>query len=197
MLSSTFRVSWKSVCIKMRKLVQWRKKCIFDSMFLRHLHKGFNVSWKQCLNLCSWRWLRPRRNLVKGLILRVWCKRNLIKLSLESRKSLSLCQHCVKSVRIRSYSGPYFPAFGLNTDQNNCEHGHFLRSANKGSDSVRSRLYVSNYLHIFISFDLLVSMRKINILTKTYPYRIVKVLLNYEDQKYDHRVHANIDLLSS
>ena len=24
-------------------------------------------------------------------------------------------QHYVKSVRIRSYSGPYFPAFGLNT----------------------------------------------------------------------------------
>ena len=24
-------------------------------------------------------------------------------------------QHCVKSVRIRSYSGPYFAAFGLNT----------------------------------------------------------------------------------
>ena len=24
--------------------------------------------------------------------------------------------HCVKSVRIRSYSGPYFSAFGLNTD---------------------------------------------------------------------------------
>ena len=23
--------------------------------------------------------------------------------------------HCVKNVRIRSYSGPYFPAFGLNT----------------------------------------------------------------------------------
>ena len=32
--------------------------------------------------------------------------------------------HCVKSVRIRSYSGPYFPAFGLN----NTEYGHFLRS---------------------------------------------------------------------
>ena len=28
-------------------------------------------------------------------------------------------RHCVKSVRIRSYSGPHFPAFGLNTDQNN------------------------------------------------------------------------------
>ena len=25
--------------------------------------------------------------------------------------------HCIKSVRIRSYSGPYFPAFGLNTER--------------------------------------------------------------------------------
>ena len=25
--------------------------------------------------------------------------------------------HCVKSVRIRSYSGPCFPAFGLNTER--------------------------------------------------------------------------------
>ena len=33
--------------------------------------------------------------------------------------------HCVKSVRIRSYSGPYFLAFGLNTDQNNSEYGLF------------------------------------------------------------------------
>ena len=58
--------------------------------------------------------------------------------------------HCVKSVRIRSYSGPYFPTFGLNTerygvslrsispysvqmlenaDQNNSEYKHFSRSA--------------------------------------------------------------------
>ena len=53
--------------------------------------------------------------------------------------------HCVKSVRIRSYSGLHFPAFGLNTerdgvslriqsecgknaDQNNSEYGFFLRS---------------------------------------------------------------------
>ena len=32
--------------------------------------------------------------------------------------------HCVKTVRIRSYSGPYFQVFGLN----NSEYGHFLRS---------------------------------------------------------------------
>ena len=51
--------------------------------------------------------------------------------------------HCIKSVHIRSYSGPHFPAFGLkvlcifpysvqmweNTDQNNSEYGHFLRGA--------------------------------------------------------------------
>ena len=35
--------------------------------------------------------------------------------------------HCVKSIRIRSYSGPFFPTFGLNTDQNNSEYGLFLR----------------------------------------------------------------------
>ena len=37
--------------------------------------------------------------------------------------------HCVKSVRIRSHSGSYFKAFGLNTDQNNSEYGNFSRSA--------------------------------------------------------------------
>ena len=26
-------------------------------------------------------------------------------------------EHCVKSVHIRSYSGPHFPAFGLNTER--------------------------------------------------------------------------------
>ena len=36
--------------------------------------------------------------------------------------------HCVKSVRIWSFSGPYVPAFGLNTDQKNSEYGHFLHS---------------------------------------------------------------------
>ena len=43
-----------------------------------------------------------------------------------SKKSI----HCVKSVRIRSYSGPHFPVFGLrkNADQNSSEYGHFSRS---------------------------------------------------------------------
>ena len=29
---------------------------------------------------------------------------------------VSLITHCVKSVEIRSFSGPYFPVFGLNTE---------------------------------------------------------------------------------
>ena len=33
--------------------------------------------------------------------------------------------HCVKSFRIRSYSGPYLVRMRENTDQNNSEYGHF------------------------------------------------------------------------
>ena len=33
--------------------------------------------------------------------------------------TLAASMHCLKSVRIWSYSGPYFPAFELNTDQHN------------------------------------------------------------------------------
>ena len=36
--------------------------------------------------------------------------------------------HCVKSGRISSYSGPYFPAFKVNTEQNNSEYRHCLFS---------------------------------------------------------------------
>ena len=32
--------------------------------------------------------------------------------------------YCVKSIRIRSFSDPYFPAFRLNTEQKNSEYGH-------------------------------------------------------------------------
>ena len=35
---------------------------------------------------------------------------------------------CAKSVRIRSYSGPYAVRMQENTDENNSEYGHFFRS---------------------------------------------------------------------
>ena len=58
---------------------------------------------------------------------------------------LYIMKHCVKSVRIRSYSNPHFPAFGLHTerygvhmDQNNSEYGHFLhRESCKADDELR------------------------------------------------------------
>ena len=43
--------------------------------------------------------------------------------------------HCVKGVRIRSYSGPYFPVFSPNAGKygtDNSEHGHFSRSVSFG-----------------------------------------------------------------
>ena len=78
-------------------------------------------------------------------------KAKWIVLSFGSRKANQNLQiHCVKSVRILSYSGPYFPTFGLNTerseylsiqsisaysvqmrkneDQNNSKYEHFSRS---------------------------------------------------------------------
>ena len=53
----------------------------------------------------------------------------------------------MKSVRIRSYSGPHFPTFRLNTekyqseckknaDQNISEYGHFLRSVLVGDQKL-------------------------------------------------------------
>ena len=79
MLSSMFLIFWKKVCLRMRKLVQWRKKYIVYSISLLYSHKWFKISWKQCLNLCSWRWLRPRCNLVKSLISRrLWISKILL-----------------------------------------------------------------------------------------------------------------------
>ena len=58
----------KRVCLGVWRLGQWRKKCAVVSISLPQSHNGFRVSWKQCLNLWSRRWLRPSRNLVGSLI---------------------------------------------------------------------------------------------------------------------------------
>ena len=63
-------------------------------------------------------------------------------LLIKQRNQKSIALTLRKKLRIQSYSGPYFPAFGLNrslrispysvrmwenTDQNNSEYGHFTR----------------------------------------------------------------------
>ena len=49
------------------KLRQHRKKCSLSSTSKLQLRKGFKVSRKPCLNLCSFKWLKQRCNLVKYL----------------------------------------------------------------------------------------------------------------------------------
>ena len=60
---------FKRVCLGVRKLGRWRKKCVVASVSLLQWHNGFRVSWKQCIKLWSWRWLRPSRNFVRSLVL--------------------------------------------------------------------------------------------------------------------------------
>ena len=40
-----------------------------DSMSPAQIQMGFILSLKPCLNLCSLRWLKPRRNLVNSFML--------------------------------------------------------------------------------------------------------------------------------
>ena len=65
-------------------------------------------------------------------------------------KKIPLHYHCIKSVRIRSYSGQYFSAFGLN----NSEYEHFLHSVPPDPDfathvflQVHRQCY--SYVHCF------------------------------------------------
>ena len=53
----------------------------------------------------------------------------------EQFDSICLDHHWVKSVHIRSYSGPYFPAFGLNTER----YGVSLRIQSK-CGKIRTRI---------------------------------------------------------
>ena len=58
----------RRVNFSLLKKGQWSKKCEVDSTSIPHEQRGFKQSWKLCLNLCSRKWLRPRRNLVTYLI---------------------------------------------------------------------------------------------------------------------------------
>ena len=49
------------------KLRQRKKKCSLSSISKLQLRKWFKVSRNPCLNLCSFKWLKRRRNLVQYL----------------------------------------------------------------------------------------------------------------------------------
>ena len=50
---------FKRVCLWVVKLWRWRKKWTVDSISFLQLHKGSTQFWKLCLNLCSFKWLKP------------------------------------------------------------------------------------------------------------------------------------------
>ena len=56
--------------------------------------------------------------------------------------------HCVKSVRIRSYGGPYSVRMRENTDQNNSKYGHFSRKV--GVKKVQTDSALENRNHTTI-----------------------------------------------
>ena len=62
--------------------------------------------------------------------------------------------HCVKCVRIRSFSCPYFPAFGLNMERNS---GHFSRSVTLRIGKTYQIFSVSSG-HLISTFSCAISM---------------------------------------
>ena len=50
---------FKRVCLWVVKFGQWRKKWTIDSISFPQLHKGSTEFWILCLNLCSFKWLKP------------------------------------------------------------------------------------------------------------------------------------------
>ena len=67
----------------------------------------------------------------------------------------SISYHCVKSVRTRNFSGPYFPAFGLNTKRNGVslriqsERGNMPTRKTPNTDIFYAMYVFLNYFHDF------------------------------------------------
>ena len=59
--------------------------------------------------------------------------------------------HCVKIVRIRSYSGPYFPAFGLNMERYSAHH-HIQSEC--GKIRTRITLYTITFYALIVAHSL-------------------------------------------
>ena len=93
--------------------------------------------------------------------------------------------HYVKSIYIRSFSGPYFPAFGLhterygvkygkmpeNTDQKNSEYGHFLRSDKRNIFNWKLRL--TSLPNVLMS----VTLVNVSGVPRKIPYNIAKTTI--------------------
>ena len=67
-LDSNFLRFSKSSNLLLEKIWQRKRKCSVVSTSCPHAHMGLTASLKQCLNLCSFRWLKPSLRRVRSLI---------------------------------------------------------------------------------------------------------------------------------
>ena len=71
------------MCPSLTNWGEWRRKCSVDSTSFPLLHSGFNVSWKPCLNLCSFKWLKSILSLViRQIPLRLWHYKQSLEMNL-------------------------------------------------------------------------------------------------------------------
>ena len=127
-----FKISWLSE----KNVIGSHSKNIIEchSCFWEAWSKPFKISKKEIFAkiVSSWKLLNV---FTKTSILDVWQGSEHASASQHSDHKTWICHmHCVKSARVRSFCGPYFPAFGLNTemrgnrDQKNSKYEHFSGS---------------------------------------------------------------------
>ena len=107
--------------------------------------------------------------------------------------------HSVKSVRIWSYSGPHFPAFGLtlrispysvqmqeNVDQNNSKYGHFLRNVFVIGHVISLKICWRDITAYFIYLGLFISslLRKVKIKERVKQSQKCENLVQVSSVKY-------------
>ena len=79
---------------------------------------------------------------------------HIILSNLRTRRRVSNKSHCVKSVRIRSYSGLYSVRMRENMDENNSKYRHLSRSANGEFPEIRDfPIYYFYFKRISPSFN--------------------------------------------
>ena len=65
-LALIFFSLFQRVCLWFVKFEQWRKEWTVDSISFPQVHKGSILSWKLCLNLCSFKWQKPTLRRVRS-----------------------------------------------------------------------------------------------------------------------------------
>ena len=111
----------------MEKEFQTNHVKIFEGIF----RKSTTWIWKSLIKHRS-------RNCLNCLEKLLWPHFDIIIKSLKKNKlSKFSLSHCVKSVRIQSFSGPFFPAFGLNKERYGVSLRVQFECGKKGSEKFR------------------------------------------------------------